>query len=224
MKKIAFALTLCCMILARTFTADAETRWGIVAVGNYSNLKFNQDLISVDKGFGGGAGLMGEIIIPGIGSLVKPFVTTGPSFAFLVSKKNINEFIKNKSNVHLGERPVWRNDGFGNETLCNHTIDIPLNLKFKYSNLNGIENIIAPLAYVGPSFTVHVGDGSKGADAMSYKRIAFGIHVGAGCELFRRVQVSASYTWGITKTLSTIKLDDFEAKNKYWRLQVAYMF
>ena len=208
MKKIAFALTLCCMILARTFTDDAETRWGIVAVGNYSNLKFNQDLISVDKGFGGGAGLMGEIIIPGIGFAVDGSVIYS---AFT-------------SNVHLGERPVWRNDGFGNETLCNHTIDIPLNLKFKYSNLNGIENIIAPLAYVGPSFTVHVGDGSKGADAMSYKRIAFGIHVGAGCELFRRVQVSASYTWGITKTLSTIKLDDFEAKNKYWRLQVAYMF
>lgn len=208
MKKIAFALTLCCMILARTFTADAETRWGFVAVGNYSNLKFNQDLISVDKGFGGGAGLMGEIIIPGIGFAVDGSVIYS---AFT-------------SNVHLGERPVWRNDGFGNETLCNHTIDIPLNLKFKYSNLNGIENIIAPLAYVGPSFTVHVGDGSKGADAMSYKRIAFGIHVGAGCELFRRVQVSASYTWGITKTLSTIKLDDFEAKNKYWRLQVAYMF
>lgn len=208
MKKIAFALTLCCMILARTFTADAETRWGIVAVGNYSNLKFNQDLISVDKGFGGGAGLMGEIIIPGIGFAVDGSVIYS---AFT-------------SNVHLGERRVWSNDGFGNETLCNHTIDIPLNLKFKYSNLNGIENIIAPLAYVGPSFTVHVGDGSKGADAMSYKRIAFGIHVGAGCELFRRVQVSASYTWGITKTLSTIKLDDFEAKNKYWRLQVAYMF
>lgn len=208
MKKIAFALTLCCMILARTFTADAETRWGIVAVGNYSNLKFNQDLISVDKGFGGGAGLMGEIIIPGIGFAVDGSVIYS---AFT-------------TNVHLGERRVWSNDGFGNETLCNHTIDIPLNLKFKYSNLNGIENIIAPLAYVGPSFTVHVGDGSKGADAMSYKRIAFGIHVGAGCELFRRVQVSASYTWGITKTLSTIKLDDFEAKNKYWRLQVAYMF
>lgn len=208
MKKIAFALTLCCMILARTFTADAETRWGIVAVGNYSNLKFNQDLISVDKGFGGGAGLMGEIIIPGIGFAVDGSVIYS---AFT-------------SNVHLGERRVWSNDGFGNETLCNHTIDIPLNLKFKYTNLNGIENIIAPLAYVGPSFTVHVGDGSKGADAMSYKRIAVGIHVGAGCELFRRVQVSASYTWGITKTLSTIKLDDFEAKNKYWRLQVAYMF
>ncbi len=208
MKKIAFALTLCCMILARTFTADAETRWGIVAVGNYSNLKFNQDLISVDKGFGGGAGLMGEIIIPGIGFAVDGSVIYS---AFT-------------TNVHLGERRVWSNDGFGNETLCNHTIDIPLNLKFKYTNLNGIENIIAPLAYVGPSFTVHVGDGSKGGDAMSYKRIAVGIHVGAGCELFRRVQVSASYTWGITKTLSTIKLDDFEAKNKYWRLQVAYMF
>lgn len=38
-----------------------------------------------------------KLSLPGIGNLVKPFVTTGPSFAFLVSKKNINEFIKNKS-------------------------------------------------------------------------------------------------------------------------------
>ena len=29
-----------------------------------------------------------KLSLPGIGSLVKPFVTTGPSFAFLVSKKN----------------------------------------------------------------------------------------------------------------------------------------
>ena len=38
-----------------------------------------------------------KLSLPGIGSLVKPFVTTGPSFAFLVSKKSINEFLKNKS-------------------------------------------------------------------------------------------------------------------------------
>ena len=97
-------------------------------------------------------------------------------------------------------------------------------MKFKYSNLNGVENIISPLVYVGPSFTVHVNDGSNGASAVSYKRVAVGIHVGLGCELFRKVQVSASYSWAINKTLSTIKLDDFEAKNKFWRIQVAYFF
>ncbi len=207
MKRIVFAFALCCMILAGV-TVQAETRWGVVAVGNYSTLKFNQDLIGVENGFGGGAGLIGEIIIPGIGfsvdgSLIYSLFTT---------------------NVHFGEKKVWSSDGYGNETLCNHTIDIPLNLKFKYSNLNGVENIISPLVYVGPSFTVHVNDGSKGASAVSYKRVAVGIHVGLGCELFRKVQVSASYSWAINKTLSTIKLDDFEAKNKFWRIQVAYFF
>ncbi len=38
-----------------------------------------------------------KLSLPGIGSVVKPFVTTGPSFAFLVSKKEVNDFIKNKS-------------------------------------------------------------------------------------------------------------------------------
>lgn len=38
-----------------------------------------------------------KLSLPGVGSLVKPFVTTGPSFAFLVSKKEVNNFVKNKS-------------------------------------------------------------------------------------------------------------------------------
>ena len=38
-----------------------------------------------------------KLSLPGIGSVVKPFVTTGPSFAFLVSKKEVNDFVKNKS-------------------------------------------------------------------------------------------------------------------------------
>ena len=208
MKRIVFALALCCILLSGAVKVAAEPRWGVVAVGNYSTLKFNQNLIGVDHGFGGGVGLIGEIIIPGIG-----FAVDGSVIYSLYT-----------SNVHFGDRKVWQNDGFANERLKNHTIDIPLNLKFKYTNLNGVENVIAPLAYVGPSFTVHVGDNSHGASAVSYKRIAVGIHVGLGCELFRKVQVSASYTWGINETLSTMKLDDFEAKNKYWRLQVAYMF
>ncbi len=219
MKRIVFALTLCCMILAGATKSLAETRWGVVAVGNYSKLNFNQDLagwvgenrqtpLHGDNGFGGGAGLIGEIIIPGIGfsvdgSLIYSLYTT---------------------TVNFGDRAVWGNDGYGNERLSNHTLEIPLNLKFKYTNLNGIENIIAPLAYVGPTFTIHLADNSNGANAVNYKSMAVGIHVGAGCELFRKIQVSASYTWGINKTLTTIKLDDLEAKNKYWRVQVAYFF
>ena len=57
-----------------------------------------------------------KLNIPGIGTFVKPFVTTGPSFAFLVSKKDEVEIngtpvVKNKS-VDI----AW-NFGFGVELL-----------------------------------------------------------------------------------------------------------
>ncbi len=208
MNRIVFKLTLCCMICLGVATAKSETRWGIVAAGNLSTSKFNQSMIEVNHGFGGGAGLIGEIIIPGIG-----FAIDGSVLYSLFTSK-----------IHFGDRYVWSSDGFGEERLYNHTIQIPLNLKFKYTNLNGVENTIAPLVYAGPSFAVHLGDGSKGAEAVAYRKVGVGIHVGVGCELVRRVQVSVNYSWGINKTFETIKLDEFGAKNKYWRLQVAYMF
>ncbi len=38
-----------------------------------------------------------KLNLPGVGSIVAPFVTTGPSFAFLVSKKDISDAFKNKT-------------------------------------------------------------------------------------------------------------------------------
>lgn len=37
-----------------------------------------------------------KINIPAVNKIVRPFITTGPSFAFLVSKKDASEFFKNK--------------------------------------------------------------------------------------------------------------------------------
>ena len=52
-----------------------------------------------------------KLSIPVINKVVKPFVTTGPSFAFLTSKKAIEDAYKNKS-VDI----AW-NFGFGLELL-----------------------------------------------------------------------------------------------------------
>lgn len=38
-----------------------------------------------------------KLSIPAIGSIIKPYVFTGPSFAFLTSKKDVNAFFKKKS-------------------------------------------------------------------------------------------------------------------------------
>lgn len=52
-----------------------------------------------------------KLNIPVISSVVRPFVTTGPSFAFLASKKEINQALENKST------DIAWNFGFGLELL-----------------------------------------------------------------------------------------------------------
>ncbi len=52
-----------------------------------------------------------KLSIPVVEKVIKPFVTTGPSFAFLVSKKDVNEFFKNKT------CDIAWNFGFGLEFL-----------------------------------------------------------------------------------------------------------
>lgn len=38
-----------------------------------------------------------KINVPAVNKIIRPYLTTGPSFAFLVSKKDVENFIKNKS-------------------------------------------------------------------------------------------------------------------------------
>lgn len=58
--------------------------------GDYSISK-NRDYIDIP------VNLKYKLNVPAINKIIRPYVTTGPAFAFLVSKKDFNEFIKNKS-------------------------------------------------------------------------------------------------------------------------------
>ena len=63
MKKFLIIIALA----AVTMAAHAQFRWSAVAGANYTNLKFKQDIVSVTKGVGYGAGIVGEMMFPGIG-------------------------------------------------------------------------------------------------------------------------------------------------------------
>ncbi len=77
-----------------------ETKW---VDEDFDNIK--RDYIDIP------INLKYKLSIPVINKVVKPFVTTGPSFAFLTSKKAIEDAYKNKS-VDI----AW-NFGFGLELL-----------------------------------------------------------------------------------------------------------
>lgn len=206
MKKILLLLTVACVALFSTSKADAETRWGVVAAGNISTLKFNQSLMSTDKVCNFSVGVVGELLIPGAGF--------GVDASLLYTQLG--------GKLHFGDYKVWADDGYGTKRSYQHYLEIPLNLKFRYMNLNGIENTIAPIVFAGPTFTILMGHSN--IDALKYAGGEFSVHAGLGAELFRKVQVTASYNWGLTYALETKKLDHYSAKNRYWRVAVAYMF
>ena len=194
MKKILLIVAVIAAALT-SLSASAETRWGVTAATNISTMKFNFSV-----------GVTGELIIPGIG-----FAVDGSVLYSQLGGK-----------INLGEYPVWSADGIGSPRTYQHYLEIPLNLKFKYSNLNGIENTIAPLVFGGPTFTILMAHSD--IPSLKYAGGEFSAHVGLGCEIIRRIQVTGSYNWGLTYALRTQKLDQYSAKNRYWRVAVTYRF
>lgn len=205
MKKIFLTI----FVLAALFyasAASAQIRLGAVAGADITTLKFNQSLFTVDQSLGYTAGVIGELMLPGIGF--------GLDASLLYTQRG--------ATLHLGEKKIWSSEGYGTERSYLHYIEIPINLKFKYSNLNGIENIIAPYVFAGPSFSFLVAH-SK-IEALDYAGGEIAINVGLGFELYKKIQVSGSYGWGMTYAVKTKLLDDFSAQNRTWKITVAYMF
>lgn len=186
--------------------ASAEFRWGPTAGVNVTSYKYSQDLFAIDPSVGGSVGVMGELMFPGIGF--------GIDFGL-----NYN---LHGSKLHLGDKKVWASDGYGIEQSWLHTIEVPINLRFKYTNLNGIERMVAPFVYAGPVFSIIAGQNEL--DALNYSGGSVMLQCGIGAELFENLQVSAGYYWGMTYETRTVKLDDFYSKSQGWRVGLTYLF
>ncbi len=206
MRKIFIVTTMLMIAAAGAFQAVAETRWGVTAGANYNQVHFNQsDIFKSDHTVGGNLGLTGELMIPGIGF--------GVDGSILYSMRN--------GKLHMGDKKAWKAVGMGTENCNLHYIDIPLNLKFRFHNLNGVENTIMPIAFVGPTFSVLAGH-NKVKDQLSYQKVSVGLHMGIGCELFKKVQLNMGYQFSLGESLKTKLLDDNGAKNRTWYVNITY--
>lgn len=203
MKRI---ITLALIAIATAASLSAQFRYGVIGGPNYSSLEFKQDLVSVSDVVGGTVGLQGELMFPGIGF----GIDLGVIYNNLGGK------------VNLGEKKIWNSQGYGDERIMLHYIQIPFHLRFKYTRLNGFEEKLAPLVFGGPDFMLLAGHSS--CKAMKYAGGYLGLTAGGGVEIFRRWQVTCSYTWGMTYAMKTRLLDDFSAKNSHWTVRVAYFF
>lgn len=193
--------------------AKAQFRYAPVAGVTLNDLKFSQDIVDIGRAVGYQAGIQAELMFPGIGF--------GMDFGLLYNQVG--------SSVDLGSRKIWSSDGFGKTNVRLHMIQIPLHLRFKWTRMNGLEDYIAPFVYGGPDFSIMAGHsgvkGNRGVEnPFKYAGGDLGLTAGGGFELYRRWQVSAQYTWGMSYLIKTRKLDNYSARNRQWSIRVAYFF
>lgn len=202
---IALALALLCAVSA---FAQPERRWGVTMGGNYNEIHFKQsDIFESDRMFGGSVGVTGDLMIPGVGFGVDASVL----------------YTLRQGKVHFGDRYAWNSQGIETQAVRVHYIDVPVNLKFRYSRLGGLENTIMPLIYAGPTFSFHVGHNDV-KDALRYTGVNVLLHAGVGVELFNKVQISGGYSFSVGQNLKTKILDEHSAKHRTWFIQATYFF
>ncbi len=191
-------------LAASTLTAGAQFRWGATAGVNFEKQRFKQDLIEVNGGVGFSAGIMGELMFPGIGF--------GVDFGL--------NYEQHSSKMHFEQREIWASDGFGATTSTIHLLQVPINIRFKYTRLNGIENKIAPFVYGGPVFNIQVGHNS--VPPLEYSSGSIGLQCALGAELWQKFQVSGGYYWDMTYETRTRKLENFSSRPHGWTVKVVY--
>ncbi|MDE6177189.1 MAG: PorT family protein [Paramuribaculum sp.] len=198
------------MLLAALFVAapdaKAEFRYGPTAGVDITDLRFKQNLFSVDKSVGFSGGIMAEMMFPGVGF--------GIDFGLLYQMRG--------AKMHMGEKPLWQWQGYDAPVSRLHTLSLPIHLRFKYERLGGLEDILKPFVFVGPDFGFLVGHNK--IDALSYAGGDVAMDFGLGVELFNHLQISGSYGWGLTYTLKTKILTDFSARSDMWQVRVAWLF
>lgn len=193
-------------LLSIAFGASAEFRWGPTAGLNVSSFFWKQKLCPTSQLAGYQVGVMGELMIPGIG------------FGLDMAVK----YHLNGANVDFSKYEIWSSDGIGDQKVWMHTIEVPIDLRFKWTRMNGVERYIAPFVYGGPVFYFNVATNSQ--PALEHPAASVGMQCGLGAELFEKFQISAGYVWGVSYQIRTIKLDNYSARAQGWLLNVAYLF
>lgn len=194
------------LFLAIALQASAEFRWGPTLGVNFSTLSWRQKLAKTSGLTGFDAGVSGELMIPGIGFGID-----------MGLRYNLHG-----AKVNFGDHQVWAIDGIKNQNVWFHTLEIPLNLKFKWTRLNGFEQILAPFIYGGPVFNFTLA--TNKAPAIEHPAGYVAMQVALGAELFEHYQISAGYSWGVSYQVRTIKLDNYTARPRGAIINLAYLF
>lgn len=206
MKKIlsiAFALLI-------SLGASAQFRYGPQLGVNITNMHFKQTIVDVNPAVNPSAMLACEFVFNSWG--------LGLDFGLGYSATG--------AKINLGQKPIWALQGYGDERVMIHNLQIPLHLRWKYTKLKGFEEYLAPFIYGGPDFNIQLAHSShhRDGDAFRFSGGDVALSCGFGLEICKNWQASFGYSWGVTYALRTRLLENYSARTRGWNVKVAYLF
>ncbi len=190
------------LMAAFAVPASAQFSFGVKAGVAVSDMKFNKDVLDADNRAGFTGGVMAEVMIP--------MTNIGVDASLMYVRRN-TEFMDKLGDSEKSHRDY---------------IEIPINLKWKIG-LPIVGSIVSPYIFTGPSFAFLT---SKKNIEDAYKNKTFDVswNVGLGVQLMKKIQVGASYGFGLTKAVEMVTDDvnaaGIEGKNRYWTITAAYLF
>lgn len=201
MKSIRIVLLTVVMMIgsAMASTASAQLRFGLKAGLNVSSLHFNESTFDSDNQTGFTGGAMLEFTVPVIG--------LGADLSAMYVRRNArfmedNEITKDKRDY----------------------FEIPLNLKWKIG-VPVISKIVTPFVTTGPSVAFLTSGKKK--DGYENRSCDWAWNVGFGLQFVNKIQLHASYGFGMTKAvkgLADTEAAHIDGKNRYWTITAAYLF
>lgn len=215
MKNLKKILTIFILIIAVAVPANSQLRFGLKAGVSLNSFKFSntgelKEAFNAENRAGFTGGAMLEIGIPVTGLCLDASVMyVRRTSGFSVAEMDNSGQIKSEKNE------------------ARDYIDIPINLKFKI-NIPVIGSILKPYLATGPNIAFLVGK-NEIAEAFKTKTFDFAWNFGLGVELFRHLQVQATYGLGITNVIEKIPAIEghskpIETKNNCWTVTAAYLF
>lgn len=214
MKKIISTLFVAVTLMfASVQSAQAQFGWGVKGGLNLQKADFENATANLNpENFTGFfIGPMAEFTIPIIG--------LGIDGALLYSQSGMS----------------FTGDNGVDETLKSHSLEVPINLKYSI----GLGSLASVYAAAGPQFAFALSQDEWKNDLMNYKSKPFkksqlSLNLGVGVKLFSHLQAGVTYHIPLG---DTAEFEDFDytdtpgalwtlgtAKNKTWKINVAYIF
>lgn len=212
LKRIFVAVALILAIGATT--TNAQVKFGVKAGVAVNDMKFDKEVFDAGNRAGFTGGLMLEVMLP-IANL-----------GFDVSAMYVHRTTNVSYNISESDNEGQVVANSSSENLNRDYIEIPLNIKYKFG-LPLVGKVVSPYIFTGPSFAFLT---SKKAVKEAYENKSFDVawNVGLGVQVLNKVQVGASYGFGLTKALEKSgeiqSAPNIEGKNRYWTITAAYLF